>query len=153
MKGAPPYPPRRRESGPAASGLGEADPTFARLDRRLQVGKGHGLEGTAEPGDRHGGRPHEPPARIAVIHGLPGIVELGPGGQEVGEAEPVGQPKFLQVIDHIRGRLVVVGEPGVERHPGPTADGFGRNPRKRSDRTCNPHTITLNRCQAPCHCL
>ena len=129
----PSNPARRRQPGPAAGCLGEADPAFARLDRRLQVGKGHRLEGTAEPGDRHGGRPHQAPPRVHVIHGLPGAVELGPGREQVGEAEAVGQLEFFQVSDHIGRRFVVVGKPSVERHPGPPPDGFGRNPRKRSD--------------------
>ena len=72
----------------------------------------------AQPGQRYGGGAHQPAAAVAAVDHGAGVVELGPRPQHVGEAEPVTGPEVLDVVELVGGWVVVVGESGIEGHPG-----------------------------------
>jgi hypothetical protein len=48
----------------------------------------------------------------------------------IGEPEAVRDPQVLEVLDDVGRRFVVVGESGIERHPGPSPYRLGGDPRQ-----------------------
>jgi hypothetical protein len=75
------------------------------------------------------------PATLAVAHDAP-VVHLDPGGEVVGEAEPVVVPERREVvrIDVVRRSGVVVADLQLEGQLGDPADGLRGDPRDRRDR-------------------
>jgi len=65
---------------------------------------------------------------VAGTGDLARVVDVDPGLQDVGEAEPVRGPQLLDVAEDIGRRIVVVGEPGVEGRPGSAGDRLGGDP-------------------------
>jgi hypothetical protein len=61
------------------------------------------------------------------------LLHVDEGPQLVGEPEPVCDPQRLDVVDDIGGRVVVVGDPGLEGHLGQAGDRFGGDPRNGCD--------------------
>jgi hypothetical protein len=96
----------------------------------LDDGQGDRFELLVEAGHGHGGGAHQPTPRVPVSGDGTAGVGLHPGREDVGEPEAVGLPQRLDVLDDIGGRLVVVGESGVEGHPGTTPHGLRRDPRQ-----------------------
>ena len=128
------HPPGGGQAGATAGGLHEPDLGVGPFGIVLQVGEGDGLEGGAELGQAHGGGSHHAAARVAGVDDAP-VLDLGPGGQPVGEAERPRRPHGLEVVDRVGGWIVVAREPGLE---GPlqhrTGDRFRGDPRHRGDR-------------------
>ena len=110
------HPPRRGQAGAAAGGLHEARPR-CRDDLGLvaDVGERDRLERGAELGEAHGGGAHEPAARVAGVDD-PAVLDLDPGREVVGEAERARRRASASRSSmHVGRRVVVVGEPGLER--------------------------------------
>ena len=55
---------------------------------------------------------------VAGTGDLARVVDVDPGLQDVGEAEPVRGPQFLDIGEFIGRRIVVMGETRRRRPPG-----------------------------------
>jgi hypothetical protein len=126
--GLVPHLARCGQGGPAAHGLHEAHPAVAALGVPAQVRQQRVLERVPQPAQPDGGVADETAPAVAALADLTGAVRLDPGPQHIGKTELVRGPQCLDVID-LGGRgVVVVGEPGVEGHPGAPGDRFGGDP-------------------------
>ena len=56
------------------------------------------------------------------------VLDLDERAQLVRFAEAVARPELLEIIETIGGRLVVVGDAGLERDLRWARDGLGRDP-------------------------
>ncbi len=112
--------PRRRRARAAAGRLHEPDPAVAALGRRAHVGEGHGGEGQVARAEPQGRAADLAAAGMAVADDA-AVLDLDPGAQLVGEPEAVGGLERLQVLEHLGGRGVVVGDAEAERQLGPGA--------------------------------
>ncbi len=73
-------------------------------------------------------------------------LDLHPGGQPVGEAEPARRPPRLEVVDRVGGWIVVARDAGVERALEDRAgDRLRRDPRHARHRRLDPHGPTSPR--------
>ena len=99
-------PPRCGQAGATAGGLHEADLGVPALGCLVQVGQLHRLERGPQLGQVHGRRAHEAAARVAGVDDA-AVLDLDPGRQPVGEAEPAGGPPRLEVVDGVGRRFVV----------------------------------------------
>jgi hypothetical protein len=66
-------------------------------------------------------------AAVAVVDDL-AVLHLDPSAEFVGEAEPVGEPQLLEVLDHVGWGVVVVGHARLERHLRQAGDRLRRDP-------------------------
>jgi hypothetical protein len=112
--------PRRRRARSAAGRLHEPDPAVADLGRGPHVGEGHRGEGQVARAEPQGGAADQAAAGVAMADDA-AVLDLDPGAQLVGEPEAVGRLERLQVLQHLGGRRVVVGDAETERQLAPGA--------------------------------
>ena len=67
------------------------------------------------------------------------VLDLDPRFQLVRLTEEVGAVHRLEVVDPVRGRIVVVGDAERERQLRQPFDRLGRNPGNGSDGRVDPH--------------
>jgi hypothetical protein len=67
------------------------------------------------------------------------VVQVDPGPELVGEAEPVGVSQGGQIVEVIRGWRVVVRHPQIEGQLGQPAQRLGRDPRQQGHRRFDAH--------------
>ena len=91
-EGGPPHASWGGHAGAAAGGLGKAHPAFAPLGLALDVGQRHRLEHVAQPTDADRRAADLAARRVAGVLDPARAVDLYPGRELVGEAEPVGLP-------------------------------------------------------------
>jgi len=140
---AAPDPPRGGEAGPTSRRLDESDRTLAHVRRLLEDGERHRLELVMEPGHSHRRRSHEAAPEVTAP-GHPAVLDVHPRRQDIGEAEPIGHPQVLEVLDVVGRRLVVVGESGIEGHAGSSAYGLGGDPRQGGHGALGSHAAMVS---------
>ena len=62
------------------------------------------------------------------------VLDLDPRAQLVRLAEGVRLVQLVEILDPVRRRIVVVGDPELERELRHALDRLGRDPRDRRDR-------------------
>ena len=132
----PAHPAGGGHTGAAAGGLHEPGPLVAHLGFALDVGHREGGEVVAQTLSLpHDGRADHATARVAHVDDGPTAVDLDPGPQLVGEPKAVFFVQRLEIVDVVRGRVVVVGHTYLERHLHGPIHSFGRDPRQRCHRS------------------
>src|SRR4029453_15388956 len=132
--------PRRRDAHPTTGALHELDPVRPAfglvLDQRiLDIREGKQLRP-----ELHGGRTEVRFAGIAAVANRP-PVDFDPRSQLVclTNSACVAQALEVALLDAIRRRVVVVGDPELERQLRHALDRFRGEPPDRSDRLHDPH--------------
>ena len=124
---------------PPARGLLEAHPAVADLrlvlDRR-QRDRGDAQLSRAELEARYA---DVPSAQVAAICDVALVAELDERPQLVGLAERVCLPQRVEILDHARRRVVVVGDADREREFRQALDGLRRDPRDCGDGRFDAH--------------
>ncbi len=132
----------RGRTGLATRGLGERDRTRGLLGLLAQVReRGRGERHVVRP-ELQGGRADAAAAGVAVVDDLV-VDDVDPGPQLVREPELVTRLEDGEVLDLVRRRVVVVGDPHGERELRRPADRLGRDPRDRGDRRLDAHCALL----------
>ena len=128
-----PHPPWRWHAGAATGCLCKAHPSFASLGLVLDVGEGECLEDVLQAAQAQCRAPDVTSTQVAGGLDPARLVDLDPGRQVVGEAEPVGGTQLVEVSEHLWRRCVIVGHTRVKRQARATGNGLGGYPGKCCD--------------------
>jgi hypothetical protein len=122
----------------AAGRLLELDPAVADLGLRLKQRVLDGCKSELALPELDPGNPDVAAAGIAVERRL-AVLELDPRAQFVRLAEGVRLAKRLEILQLVGRRVVVVGDPHLERELRHARDRLGRNPGDRCDGLLDAH--------------
>jgi hypothetical protein len=129
----------RTRRGPPARGLLEADPAVADLGLTLDRRQCHGSDADLSRAELDPRDSDVPAPEMAVVDDLAVVPDLEERSQLVRLPEGVRVPQRVEVLDHVRRRIVVVDDAHRERELRQPLDGLGRDPRDCGDGRFDAH--------------
>ena len=111
----------------SADGLHETGRCRGELDGPADIVERNSSKGGLPEADRNSGGAHQASALVARVDDV-AVDDLDPSDELIGEAKPVGGAERLEILDHVGGRIVVVGEPRPEDRLVQPGDRLGRDP-------------------------
>lgn len=135
---------RRGHARPAPRGLDEPRPgaVGSDLGLTLEVGERHRREAGRARSEPQDGGTDEALGGVAAVDNA-AVLHFDPRLEPVGEAEAVGEPQVVDVVEDVGLRRVLVAHAHFERELGHPLNGFGRDPGDRRDRGGDAHGSTL----------
>jgi hypothetical protein len=108
--------------------LDESHPPVSSLGFGSEIGKGDRWNRHIPASQVEGGRADHPSTLLPEVDDL-AVLNLDPTPEYVGEPEAIRLPQPLQVVEEVRRRLVVVGDPERDRDLHHPIECARRNPR------------------------